>query len=258
MKNFNRKIYSLNMTGVSSLNSTIPKEYYKLAFSIANSFSKEYAAIGVMNILDLAQEAYYALLRSWRKVNWDYIGKLDSQLDKDKAITKFLAISIKGLVSDQIKMNVDGSAKPIKGIWNNDDKKRYSTGFGFISVLFPNWFDTDAISIIEDETYDYNYEKLGEHLEGWLKKYLPKQHLMMQMFYGLDDIYSKPKKIRDIARFFGINIENAKKQKQRLLRKLRINEDALNELAFFVATNGIKSQSKVYDWAEVNLKIFND
>ena len=80
----------------------------------------------------------------------------------------------------------------------------------------------------------------------------------MQMFYGLDDIYSKPKKIRDIARFFGINIENAKKQKQRLLRKLRINEDALNELAFFVATNGIKSQSKVYDWAEVNLKIFND
>ena len=258
MKNFNRKIYSINMTSVANLDSTIPKEYYKLATSIANSFSKDYAAIGVMNILDLIQEGYYALLRSWRKVNWDYIAKLDSQLDRDKAITKFLSISIKGLIGDQIKMNVDGSAKPIKGIWNNEDKKRYATGFGFISVLFPNWFDTDAISILEDETYDYDYEKLGDYLEGWLEKYLPKHHVMMKMFYGLDDIYSKPKKMRDIARFFGTNIESVKKQKQRLLRKLRMHEDALNELAFFVATNGIKSHSKVYDWAEVNLKIFND
>ncbi len=258
MKNFNRKIYSLNMQSLTTLESNIPTVYYKLATSIANSFSKDYAAIGVMNVLDLAQEGYYALIRSWRKINWDYISKLDTQLDKDKAINKFLSISIKGLIGDQIKMNADGSAKPIKGIWNNEDKKRYATGFGFISVLFPNWFDTDAISILEDETYDYDYERLGDYLEGWLKKYLPKYYVMMKMFYGLDDIYSKPKKMRDIARFFGTNVESVKKQKQRLLYKLRTNEDALNELAFFVATNGIKSHSKVYDWAETNLKIFKD
>ena len=52
--------------------------------------------------------------------------------------------------------------------------------------------------------------------------------------------------------------ESVKKQKQRLLAKLKVNEDALKELAFFVATNGIKSQSKVYDYAEINLKIFRD
>ena len=167
MKNFNRKIYSLNMQSLTTLESNIPTVYYKLATSIANSFSKDYAAIGVMNVLDLAQEGYYALIRSWRKINWDYISKLDTQLDRDKAINKFLSISIKGLIGDQIKMNADGSAKPIKGIWNNEDKKRYATGFGFISVLFPNWFDTDAISILEDETYDYDYERLGDYLEGW-------------------------------------------------------------------------------------------
>ena len=72
-------------------------------------------------------------------------------------LNKFLSISIKGLIGDQIKMNADGSAKPIKGIWNNEDKKRYATGFGFISVLFPNWFDTNVLSILEDETFNVEF-----------------------------------------------------------------------------------------------------
>ena len=260
MKNFNRKIFSLNITELSKLSkqSNIPVDYYKMAHKIANSYSKEYAAIGVMNINDLTQEGYYALLRSWRKVDWEYISTLKSQLDKDKAISKFLSISIKGLIGDQIKLNVDGSGKPIKGVWNNEDKKRYTTGFGFISVLFPHWFDSDVLAIIEDEVYDYDYEKLGEYFDSWLKKYIPNYDLMFKMFYGLDDIYSKPKKMRDIANFFGLKVETVRKQKQRLLNKLKMNEDALNELAFFVATNGIKSQSKVYDWAATNLKIYQD
>ena len=49
-----------------------------------------------------------------------------------------------------------------------------------------------------------------------------------------------------------------KKQKQRLLTKLRSNDDGLNELAYFVVTNGIKSSSRVYDWAENKLKIYKD
>ena len=80
----------------------------------------------------------------------------------------------------------------------------------------------------------------------------------MEMFFGLDDIYSKPKKIKDIAKFFSMNQESVKKQKQRLLIKLKGNEDALDELAYFVATNGIRSSSKVYDWAENKLKIYKD
>ena len=260
MKNFNRKIFSLNITSLNDISneSNIPVDYFKMAHKIANSYSKEYAAIGVMNINDLAQEGYYALLRSWRKIDWDYISTLESQLDKDKAVNKFLSISIKGLIGDQIKLNVDGAGKPIKGIWNNEDKKRYTVGFGFISVLFPHWFDSNVLAIIEDEVYDYDYEKLGEYFDGWLKKYIPNYDLMFKMFYGLDDIYSKPKKMREIAKFFGTNIERVKKQKQRLLRKLKINEDALKELAFFVATNNIKTHSKVLDWAETNLKIYQD
>ena len=260
MKNFNKKIYSLNIASLNDLtkNSNIPIDYYKMATKIANSFSKEYAAIGIMNINDLNQEGYYALLRSWKNIDWKYINSLETQLDKNKAINKFLSISIKGLINDQIKMNADGSAKPIKGIWNNEDKKRYSTGFGFVSVLFPNWFDTGTLAILEDEIYDHDYDKLGEYLEGWLKTYVPKHWVMMSMFYGLDDIYSKPKKMIDIARFFGTNVESVKKQKQRLLKKLKSNEKALDELAYFVATHDIRSQSKILDWAAINLKIYQD
>lgn len=94
----------------------------------------------------------------------------------------------------KLKKNADGSKRPIKGVWNNEDKKRYSNGFGFITVLFPQWFDNDVLSVIDEEVYDYDYEKLGEFLKGWLLKYVPKYHVMIEMFYGLDDIYSKPKK----------------------------------------------------------------
>ena len=171
MKNFNKKIYILNQESINKLKHEIPLYYFKMAAKIANSFSKEYSAIGVMNINDLAQEGYYALLKSWANIDWKLIDSLESDIDKKKAISKYLNISIKGLVGDEIKKNADGSKKPIKGIWNNKDKKRYSSGFGFITVLFPQWFDNDVLNIIDEEIYDYDYEKLGEYLKGWLLKY---------------------------------------------------------------------------------------
>jgi hypothetical protein len=211
-----------------------------------------------MNINDLNQEGFLALLTAWKNIDWAYINKLESKLDRNKTVSKFLSISIKGIIGDRIKENIDGSGRPIKGVWNNKDKKRHTNGFGFISVLFPQWFDNDVISILDNEAYDYDYDKLGEYLEGWLKKYIPKYHNMMQMFYGLDDVYSKPKKIADIARYYGGNMESIKKQKQRLLTRLRSNDDALDELAYYVATNGIRSQSMVHDYAANKLKIYQD
>jgi len=258
MKNFNKKIYAINQQAVNKIQSNIPSDYFKMAAKIANSYSKDYSAIGVMNINDLNQEAYLALLTAWSNIDWAYINKLESKLDKNKTVSKFLSISIKGIVGDRIKENVDGSGRPIKGIWNNKDKKRHTNGFGFISVLFPQWFDSDVISMVEDDVYNYEHDKLGDYLIGWLKKYIPKYSGMMQMFYGLDDIYSKPKKIAEIAKYYSGNIESIKKQKQRLLKRLRSNEDALNELAYYVSTNGIRSQSKVHEYSAENLKIYQD
>ena len=258
MKNFNKKIYAINRATLSNIETNIPIDYFKMAAKIANSYSKDYSAIGVMNINDLNQEGFLALLTAWKNIDWAYINKLESKLDRNKTVSKFLSISIKGIIGDRIKENIDGSGRPIKGVWNNKDKKRHTNGFGFISVLFPQWFDNDVISILDNEAYDYDYDKLGEYLEGWLKKYIPKYHNMMQMFYGLDDVYSKPKKIADIARHYGGNMESIKKQKQRLLTRLRSNDDALDELAYYVATNGIRSQSMVHDYAANKLKIYQD
>tara|TARA_B110000211_G_scaffold78965_1_gene92610 strand:- start:528 stop:1304 length:777 start_codon:yes stop_codon:yes gene_type:complete len=258
MKNFNKKIYAINRASLQCIDTEIPLDYFKMASKLANSYSKEYSAIGVMNINDLNQEGYLALLTSWRNIDWVYINKLETKLDKNKTVSKYLNISIKGIIGDRIKENIDGSGRPIKGVWNNKDKKRHTNGFGFISVLFPQWFDSDVISIMDNEVYDYNYDKLGEYLEGWLKKYVPKYFTMIQMFYGLDDIYSKPKKLAEIARFYGTNMESVKKQKQRLLHRLRNNDDALDELAYYVSTNGIRSQSKVNEYAAQRLKIYQD
>jgi len=258
MKNFNKKIYAINRSSLQHIETEIPLDYFKMASKIANSYSKDYSAIGVMNINDLNQEGYLALLTAWRNIDWVYINKLETKLDRHKTVSKYLSISIKGIIGDRIKENIDGSGRPIKGIWNNKDKKRHTSGFGFISVLFPHWFDTDIINMVDNDVYDYDYDKLGEYLEGWLKKYVPKYNLMIQMFYGLDDIYSKPKKLAEIAHYYGSTMESVKKQKQRLLIRLRNNEDALDELAYYVSTNGIRSQSMVNDYAAKRLKIYQD
>jgi len=258
MKNFNKKIYAINRSSLQHIETEIPLDYFKMASKIANSYSKDYSAIGVMNINDLNQEGYLALLTAWRNIDWVYINKLETKLDRHKTVSKYLSISIKGIIGDRIKENIDGSGRPIKGIWNNKDKKRHTSGFGFISVLFPHWFDTDIINMVDNDVYDYDYDKLGEYLEGWLKKYVPKYNLMIQMFYGLDDIYSKPKKLAEIAHYYGSTMESVKKQKQRLLIRLRDNEDALDELAYYVSTNGIRSQSMVHDYAAKRLKIYQD
>ena len=41
MKNFNKKIYSLNMQDTAKIKNNIPFDYFKMATNIANSFSKE-------------------------------------------------------------------------------------------------------------------------------------------------------------------------------------------------------------------------
>jgi hypothetical protein len=42
------------------------------------------------------------------------------------------------------------------------------------------------------------------------------------------------------------------------LHRLRNNDDALDELAYYVSTNGIRSQSKVNEYAAQRLKIYQD
>jgi RNA polymerase sigma factor (sigma-70 family) len=258
MKNFNKKIFSLNISSLQKVKSEIPKKYFNLAINIANSFSKEYSSIGVMNTNDLIQEASYALVKSWKNINWEYINSIEDPLDRKKSVTNYLKKSIKGLVKDEIKKNMDGTKKPIKGIWDNETKTRRTDVFGFLSILFPNWFDNNVLTLIEDEVYDYDYEQLGQYIETWLAKHVPKHATMLLMLFGIDDVYSKPKAIAEIANKFMMKPEAVRKQKERLIKKLKSNEQALNELSYFVVTHGIKSSSQVYDYAANNLKIYAD
>jgi RNA polymerase sigma factor (sigma-70 family) len=258
MKNFNKKIFSLNISSLQKVKSEIPKKYFNLAINIANSFSKEYSSIGIMNTNDLIQEASYALIKSWKNINWEYINSIEDPLDRKKSITNYLKKSIKGLVKDEIKKNMDGTKKPIKGIWDNETKTRRTDVFGFLSILFPNWFDNNVLTLIEDEVYDYDYEQLGKYIETWLAEHVPKHATMLLMLFGIDDVYSKPKPIAEIANKFMMKPEAVRKQKERLIKKLKSNEQALNELSYFVVTHGIKSSSQVYDYAANNLKIYAD
>ena len=42
--------------------------------------------------------------------------------------------------------------------------------------------------------YEYDYEMLGEYIDEWAQKHLPKYHVMLKMLYGIDDIYSNLKR----------------------------------------------------------------
>ena len=88
------------------------------------SFSKEYNAIGVLDLNDLTQEGYLALLISWRNIKWNIINEIKNKVDKQKALSKYLKKSITGIVRDCIKKDADGVNLPVKGIWNNKEKEK--------------------------------------------------------------------------------------------------------------------------------------
>ena len=255
MKNFNKKIYGLNMASIKLLDHEIPKEYWKMTTAIAGRFSKEYSSIGVMNINDLYQEGYYALLKSWSTINWERLYNIEDELERKKALVSYLSKSIKLRLRNQIKDVLSGTL-PRNGIWNKKDNTWEHQGYKFLTILFPQWFDSQILTIVDEEVYDYGYLILGEYLDGWLLKHIPKYHQLIRMAYGLDDIYSKPKSQKEIAAYFNTTVSNIQNIKHRMIKKLRASEIAKNELAWFVVTNDIKSQSMVYNYANNNLKIF--
>ena len=95
MKNFNKKIYAINRASLQYIDTEIPLDYFKMASKLANSYSKEYSAIGVMNINDLNQEGYLALLTSWRNIDWVYINKLENKSKGLKSFKSFKSRCLK-------------------------------------------------------------------------------------------------------------------------------------------------------------------
>ena len=64
------------------------------------------------------------------------LNDIKNKVEKQKAISKYLKKSIKGIISDRIKTNADGVKKPIKGIWDNKEQKKVSDGFSFVTKLY--------------------------------------------------------------------------------------------------------------------------
>lgn len=239
---------------MKTLETDIPLEYFKMATAIAGRFSKEYASIGVMNINDLHQEGYYALLKSWSTINWERIENVDES-ERQKALTSYVSKSIKLRLRNQIKDGLSGTL-PRNGVWNKSENTWENQGYKFLTILFPQWFDSSVMSIIDEEVYDYSYELLGDFLDGWLLRHLPKNHHLIRMAFGLDDVYSKPKSQKEIAKYFSTTVSNVQNRKFRCIKKLKTSEQAKNELAHFVVTNDIASQSMVYEYANNILEIF--
>ena len=61
-----------------------------MALNIANSFSKDYGAVGVVDLNDLTQEGYLALLISWRNIKWNIVNDIKDKVEKQKTILNIL------------------------------------------------------------------------------------------------------------------------------------------------------------------------
>ena len=58
---------------------------------IANTFNREYASIGCMDIDDLTQAGYVGLIEAWNKVDWE---KISESNNPDAQLWSFLKIRI--------------------------------------------------------------------------------------------------------------------------------------------------------------------
>ena len=135
-----------------------------------------------------------------------------------------------------------------------------------LNIMFQEWgnrglhyweIDETNIDLVEGQA-EYHFFRSAADDTSDSNRAQATTNQVASTIFGIDDVYSRPKKIADIAKHFSMPMENVKKQKQRLIARVQSNMLAMKELAYFVAIHNIKSSSEVHNFAEKHLEIYRD
>ena len=196
------------------------KNYYEHVIQIANTFSRDSVAIGILDIADLIQAGNIGLIESWRKVDWDLI---DASPNPQGQLWSFLKKRIRFNIRQEIDKYGSFIKVPERVL---RDHKKNLTGIDKILVnVFPRFF---ARELIEQEYVgSWENEQLGEILDDIIYDNIHNHdhQAIFKASFGLDTINGKSISIKELARMYHMSESGIKKIKQRSIEKIRENPE---------------------------------
>ena len=163
---------------------------------IAIAFSREYAAIGTLDLNDLVGFANLHMINAVRNFDWEYKIKVTGIKDawvqvkdikpeeQSAVIWKYVKKSVMLKIRNEITMFKD----PMRTHRVNGDKRSNAPLDNFLTQLFPDYFNEEYHGIIDtsgDSMWDI--EQLAVGLEVLMDEVLSfKEKDVLKSFYGID------------------------------------------------------------------------
>jgi RNA polymerase sigma factor (sigma-70 family) len=205
--------------------------------TMANSFERSYARVGVLDLNDLVQEGYVSFYKAWNNLDWNLINK-SPENERPGIIINYLKLNIKNAIKRAIARDRDTiripesyyTLKPHGDAY--DGKYTYQTDI-FLTRTFSSFFNADYLDII-DEIPDHENDQLNAILHHVMEEVLtPFESEIVCKYYGIDEPNDIRVPISKIADWFKKSVVWIKKSKAKAMQKLR-TEDVRKKVEKFL------------------------
>ena len=196
------------------------KTYYPHVIQIANTFSRDSVAIGILDSADLIQAGNIGLIEAWEKVDWDLI---DDSTNPQGQLWSFLKKRIKFAIRREIDNYGSFIKVPRRQL---EVHRKELTAIDKILVnSFPQFF-ANAIGF-EEHFGSWANEQLGEVLDNIIYNNIHNHdhQQILKLCFGLDTIDNKPLSIKKIAGIYDLSEIGIKKIRQRSIDKIKDNPE---------------------------------
>ena len=213
MKWYLHRLHLLHLEDLKVQRGDPMEKYIPWVSQIANTFTREYAAIGALNYSDLVQAGYIGLVEAWENLD---IERTDAE------IWSFLKKRIKHAIRREIdsygttikvpRRDLEEARKNLTGV----DKILVNSFPKFFHMFEPEW--SEAIR-------PYEIERMAEELDDYLyKTFSNVDHVeILKASYGIDRY--KKVSMKDLAEKYNCSFEYIKTIKKRMIQKLRADEE---------------------------------
>lgn len=206
--------------------------------------SLEYAAVGIMDLNDVQQEAYLAFLEAYIRLDWDKIS-LVNENERGAMIWSFLKKSTILNLERQLRDKKDGVRVTEWALFKSEsvNTNLITTLFSQLDkVFFRNQedvamtrYETDLVGAFMDVHMDYRLD-LTRNGNRDMKK---NERAIIKALYGLDQPRMTYAELSD---YYQISQSTIRKVKQRAIERLS-TEESKEEIAYFLHEYRINTQA---------------
>ena len=186
---------------------------------IAIQFSREYAAIGTLDINDLIQMGNLHMVQAVKALDWSII---DGAVNEEKPA--IIWSYVKNRIKKGIRKEIDYNKDPMRSHRMDGSKRSNAPIDNFLTQLFPDFFEGNYEHIIDViDTSSWDIEQLSIGLEIAMDEVLTfKEKDILKSFYGVD---SDRESIRSLAHRYQMSEIGIRKGKDRSILKLQENKE---------------------------------